>query len=105
MAGRQINRLSARKVETISRPGRHGDGGNLFLVVDKSGARRWVFLFRWSGKLREMGLGSCRGVSLARARELAAEARASRAAGQNPLEKRTADRSVPTFGAFADEVV
>src|SRR6478752_5631862 len=105
MAGRQINRLSARKVETIEKPGRHADGGGLYLVVDKSGARRWVFLFRQAGRLREMGLGSSRGVSLARARELPAQARAAQAAGEDPLEKRSLERAVPSFGAMADEVI
>jgi hypothetical protein len=52
---RQINRLSARKVETIKEPGRHADGGNLYLVVDKSGARRWVVLYRWQGRLPRWG--------------------------------------------------
>ncbi len=35
----------------------------LYPVVDKSGAKRWVFLFRWQGKLKEMGLGSTLAVS------------------------------------------
>jgi hypothetical protein len=78
-------------------PGRHADGGNLYLVVDKSGARRWVFLFRWEGRLREMGLGGVTSVPLAKARELAAEARALLADGVNPLERKRAE-AVPTFG-------
>jgi hypothetical protein len=72
---RQLNRLSARAVATVGKPGRQADGGNLILVVDKSGAKRWVFLFRWEGRLREMGLGGLNSVPLARARELAARAR------------------------------
>jgi integrase len=102
---RQINRLSARKVESIKEPGRHADGGNLYLVVDKSGARRWVFLFRWKGRLREMGLGSARDLSLARARELAVEARALLAEGRDPLDRRAMAQAKPTFGQMADEVV
>jgi hypothetical protein len=77
--GRRHSRLSARGVDALLRDGaklgRHGDGGGLYLNVGKGGARRWVFLFRWNGRLREMGLGSAKAVTLARAREKAAEAR------------------------------
>ena len=44
---RGYNKLSARKVETLTEPGRRSDGRNLYLVVDPSGAKRWVFMFRW----------------------------------------------------------
>jgi integrase len=71
-----------------------------------------VFLFRWkepgktgAGKLREMGLGSASTISLARARELAAEARAHLAEGRNPLTVRSVEKVLPTFGSMADEVV
>ena len=68
---RQVNRLSARTVATLTKPGRHADGAGLYLVVDPSGAKRWLFLFRWSGKLKEMGLGGLAAVSLGEAREKA----------------------------------
>ena len=32
---RTINRLSDRTVRTVTTPGLHADGGNLFLVVDQ----------------------------------------------------------------------
>lgn len=68
---RRVRRLAARSVESLKKPGRHADGDGLYLVVDPSGARRWLFMFRWKGKLKEMGLGPVSGVSLADARELA----------------------------------
>lgn len=83
---REIDRLSARRVKTLTAPGRHADGGGLYLVIDASGAKRWVMLYRVPGKRREMGLGSVLSVPLARARELAAEARALIAAGTDPIE-------------------
>ena len=73
---RKINRLNARAVATITKHGRHADGGGLYLSISSNGGRRWVFLFRWHGKPTEIGLGSARDVTLARARELAAQARA-----------------------------
>ncbi len=105
---RQINRLSARTVATLTKPGRH-DGAGLYLVVDPSGAKRWLFLFRWSGKLKEMGLGGLAAVSLGEAREKAAAARRTVAAGRNPIDDRraaeAARKSATTFGAFADQLV
>src|SRR5262245_41135807 len=103
---RAHNKLSARKVAALAkagRPGRHSDGGGLYLSISSDGLRcRWVFLFRWRGKPKEMGLGGASSVSLARARELAAECRDEVAAVRNPIETRAeaanAAKRVPTFG-------
>lgn len=103
---REINRLSARGVTALVTPGRHADGGGLYLVVDKSGAKRWVFLYRREGRLREMGLGGLSAVPLAKARELAAGARGILQAGQDPIEaKRIEAPRVWTFGEAADELI
>src|ERR687894_326386 len=99
---RTLNRLSARSVATLKKPGRHADGGGLYLSISPDGSRRrWVFLFRWKapgesgpGKLREMGLGSASTVTLAQARELATRARAIQAGGRNPLEERSVERKI-----------
>lgn len=106
---RAINKLSARKVETVSKPGRHGDGSGLYLYVDANGAKRWLFLFRWEGKLKEMGLGSTSRVSLADARVRAAEARTLLSSKQNPILHRRLgnerQKATPTFGTFVDELL
>ena len=99
---RTSNRLSARSVTTIKTPGRHADGGNLYLAVTASGARSWVFLYVLRGRQREMGLGPAPDVSLAEARELAAQHRRSIRAGIDPLEARRVEVAKPTFGAFAE---
>ncbi|MCC0808163.1 DUF4102 domain-containing protein [Methylobacterium sp. W2] len=72
---RAVKKLSARTVVTLRATGRHSDGDGLYLIVDASGAKRWLFLFRWQGKLKEMGLGGLTAVSLSDAREKAAAAR------------------------------
>ena len=103
----RINRLTARSVATLKKPGRHADGAGLYLVVDKSGAKRWAFLFRQSGRLREMGLGGVNAVSLSDARSKAQEIRGQIAEGLDPIaEKRKsaqADLIIPAFGKFALE--
>lgn len=103
--GRETKRLTARTVATLTKPGRHADGGNLYLSISTNGGRRWIFLYRWGGRQSEMGLGSARDVSLARARELADGARAQLAEGLNPLEARKAEQAIPAFGDFADGLV
>jgi integrase len=113
---RRTKRLSPRTISSLSKPGRHPDGEGLYLIIDKGGAKRWAFLFRWKepgqsgpGKLREMGLGGLSAVSLAAARERAAAARQQLANRRNPIEDRkaaeAARQSALTFGAFADELV
>jgi integrase len=104
-------KLTARKVETVTAPGRHSDGNNLYLVVSEGGSRRWVCLYTFAGKKREMGLGSAMAghVTLADARRKALEARKLIADGIDPIaEKRAvarANAAIPTFGEFADEYI
>jgi integrase len=101
---RRINRLNARKVATATKYGRHADGGGLYLSISPNGGRRWVFLFRWHGKPTEIGLGSARDVALARARELASQARAKLAEGINPKDIRKPSAGT-TFGECADRLI
>ena len=79
--------LNARKVETAP-PGRHGDGRGLFLYVKKSGSRSWVLRYQVAGRRRDLGLGAYPDVSLAMARERAAEARRMIANGEDPIAKK-----------------
>jgi len=102
----KVKRLTARAVAALSKPGRHADGGNLYLKIDPSGARRWVFMFARGGCQREAGLGSANAISLAKARELAAAMRESLALGNDPLAGRAAERRAraaqANFGQCAD---
>lgn len=102
---RSLHKLPPRITQTATKSGRYGDGGGLYLVVSPTGSRKWVFRYRWRGKLSDMGLGSASVVSLAKARERAAEARVKISEGINPLDERRAQRTIPTFGAFADDLV
>ena len=97
-------RLNARKVETAG-PGKYGDGGGLWLAVSPTGARKWSLRFMLGGKAREMGLGSFPEVGLSDARDKALEGRRLARSGVDPIADRRRDKSVPTFGELADEVV
>lgn len=70
-------------------PGQHGVGGGLYLKVSGPGLGSWFFRYKAEGKTRRMGLGPTNAVTLAVAREMAAEQRALRAKGIDPLEHRT----------------
>jgi integrase len=97
-----MGRLTARKAET-AKPGVHMDGEGLRLIVGATGTRKWVFRFMRRGRSQEMGLGGS-DVSLALARERAADARRALTAGQNPIDAaRLAKVARPTFGQVADE--
>ena len=106
---REVGKLNSRKVETLKLPGRHSDGGNLYLSISDNGGKRWVFFYRFKGKRKEMGLGSAAkgNVGLLDARKEAAKARALVTEGIDPLEakgvRRQAERTIPNFGTFADE--
>jgi integrase len=90
---RVIGKLTALAVEKAKRRGYYGDGGGLFLQVSAAGSKSWVFRFKETGKLREMGLGATHTVSLADAREKARECRRLRLDGVDPIEARRAARS------------
>ncbi|HEY2123725.1 MAG TPA: integrase arm-type DNA-binding domain-containing protein [Chthoniobacterales bacterium] len=89
-------------MNSIVTPGRYGDGNGLYLVVDPSGAKRWVLRTIVQGKRRDIGLGGLRLVSLAEARTKAQEYRKLARDGGNPLEARRKERAdVPTFSEAA----
>jgi integrase len=99
-------KLTARAVAP-AKPGRHGDGAGLWLIVSETGSKRWAYRFTISGKVSEAGLGSYPDVSLNAARDMAAEARRLHKAGKSPVEARReaarADAGRPTFGKCADD--
>ena len=70
-------KLTALKVKSLTRPGRFGDGGGLWLQVRDSDRRAWLFRYTAATGQRQMGLGPFPDVSLAEAREAARLARAA----------------------------
>lgn len=84
-------------------PGRHTDGGGLYLEVDSGGARRWLLRIVVKGRRRDLGLGSASLVSLADARAKAHEFRQMARSGGDPTARRPEPKSI-SFRALAAEV-
>jgi integrase len=91
--------LTARRVQTETTPGSHGDGGGLYLQIAPGGSKSWVFRYQRSGRRRELGLGGVAAVSLAEARELATDARRMLARGRDPIEAKRTERAKADIAA------
>jgi integrase len=87
-----MGKLTALQVEK-AKPGLTLDSDGLYLQVGQNGNRSWIYRYTLNGKTRDMGLGSTKAITLKKARELAAEARALRAQGFDPIEHRRQQRS------------
>ncbi len=102
-------KLTKKLVENLG-AGRHGDGNGLYLVVDPSGARRWIVRVVVKGQknkkgapLRtDFGLGGADIVTLNQARERALEYRRMAKQGLNP--RFNARQEVPSFEEVARQV-
>lgn len=102
-------KLTKKLVENLG-PGRHGDGNGLYLVVDPSGARRWIVRVVVKGQCNrngaplrtDFGLGGADIVSLQQARERALDYRRMAKQGLHP--RFHARREIPTFQEVAEQV-
>lgn len=102
-------KLTKRQIESLG-PGRHGDGNGLHLVVDPSGARRWIVRVTVKGQknrqgkpLRtDFGLGGADLVTVQEARARALDYRRMARQGLNP--RYNAAREIPTFEEVAQQV-
>ena len=98
-----MGKLTATRVKAITEPGRYGDGDGLYLNIAKGRSKSWVLRITIDGRRRDLGLGSCKTVSLAEARERAHQKRVAVAQGRDPVaEERRGD--VPTFAEAARAV-
>jgi integrase len=85
------NKLTAKRVAR-AKPGRHADGGGLYLQAGENSAS-WLLRWERDGHERWHGLGSLRDVSLDEARDLARAARKLIKAGGDPIEQKRADHA------------
>lgn len=91
MTTHSLNRLNAAQVSKAA-PGKHSDGGGLWLHQRDGGKGQWVLRLTVHGRRREMGLGSTQDVSLKDARALATKWRALAAQEIDPIKQREKER-------------
>lgn len=102
-------KLTKKLVENLG-AGRHGDGNGLYLVVDPSGARRWIVRVTVKGQKNrngapmrtDFGLGGADIVTLSQARDRALEYRRMAKQGLNP--RFSTAQVIPSFEEIAQQV-
>ena len=103
--------LKIRSLKPEDKPRRYTDGGNLFVEVRPTGSKLWRFAYKFDGKQKLMALGSYPEISLAKAREKRAEARALLFEGIDPMQQAKIDKlerqalTEHTFSAIAKELL
>ncbi len=86
-------KLTDAKLRTLTEPGKHFDGGGLYLELTAAGGRYWRWKYRYGGKEKRLALGVYPEIGLKGAREAMAKARELLQAGQDPGEVRKADKA------------
>lgn len=92
------------KCQEGQKPARFKDGNGLFLQVDAAGRKRWFLSLRVDGVPTRMALGKYSEVSLKEARAKAAELKAKKARGVNPIAERREKKRQQVRGATLAEV-
>src|SRR5580704_17756999 len=99
-----VGKLTAIQCTKAKTRGMLNDGLGLYLQVGDG--KSWILRYKRNGRSRYLGLGPFHTVSLAQARQKAAEARQFLAAGEDPIEARWASRAAlappMTFAAAAE---
>src|SRR5579859_2754974 len=98
---RTSGRLSAVTVASLlkaRKSGMYPDGAGLYLQI-KLGTCSWIFRHSVQGRVRYMGLGSAKVITLAGARTKAAECRRQIAGGISPLDHKRQEQTQRAIAA------
>ena len=87
-------RLTQMQAEKARHKGVYPDGAGLYLNVTIGGSKSWLYRYMLNGKAHWLGLGSYPDVTLAEAREKAAECRKMVRQGTDPLAEKRQQTSV-----------
>ena len=92
-----MERLTAKRAETLQKPGRYRAGDTVYLVVARGRTgrvnKRWVQRLHVQGKRRDISIGTYPAVTLSEARERAHDNRLTAKRGGDPSGRAS---TVPT---------
>jgi integrase len=106
-----LHQLTDRAVKTAKPTDKErliADGGGLFLRILPTGFKSWLLVYSFDEKRSKLALGSATDVSLAVARDIAAQERARIAAGADPrvaLMEREAEQTAQREALIAAEIL
>lgn len=86
-------KLTDALLRKLSEPGKHFDGGGLYLELTPAGGKYWRMKYRHGGKEKRLAFGVYPAVTLKAARDRAAEARKGLEAGDDPGLLRKAEKA------------
>ena len=86
-------KLTDAKLRNLTQPGKHFDGGGLYLELTLAGGRYWRLKYRHGGKEKRLAFGVYPAVSLKDARDRAADARKLMQGGDDPGALRKTDKA------------
>jgi len=86
-------KLTDAKLRTLRAPGKHFDGGGLYLEVTPAGGRYWRLKYRYGGKEKRLAFGVYPEVTLKEARERRDSARKTLDRGADPGELKKAAKA------------
>ena len=100
-----MERLTAKRAQTLRKPGRYRAGDKVYLVVanGRTGRvnKRWVQRLHVQGKRRDISIGTYPAVTLSEARERAHDNRLTAKRGGDPSGRVS---TVPTFADVSAQV-
>ena len=85
-------KLTDALLRTLTKPGKHADGGGLYLELTPAGGKYWRLKYRHGGKEKRLAFGVYPGVGLKDARALATKARKVLADGNDPGEQKRSEK-------------
>jgi hypothetical protein len=90
----KLNDIKIRRLTAAGRhvPGKHADGGGLYLEITEAGGSYWRLKYRFAGKEKRLAFGVYPTVGLKDAREKRETAKKVLARGDDPSEVRKAEK-------------